>query len=299
MAMERVSDGMLVRAEGADRGEAVLAQMRQGLDDMHHIDELFTRVAHALVQSSGVAAVQFWVLEGGTQSQQLSLRVSAFGGAALPRKLLVNTYVAQVAEGLCRARRSTTLWAVRELFSPHHALLLARHGVNYCSGYFLASTVPAPLERCLGTPVALLFLRHFPRQQVLTFVERLVQQALPLAIEGRLVLFPSGGTPIFPCIQSRLAQPVRSLPPAELIPRRNEQVSWRLWLAALAVGQRSAWQIYNAIDGKKTVGELALLTGLSLETTLRELKALHAQRRVLLSDSQGRLVDPGVLNVRP
>ncbi|BCL81099.1 response regulator [Ktedonobacteria bacterium brp13] len=82
-----------------------------------------------------------------------------------------------------------------------------------------------------------------------------------------------------------------------LIPRRSEhaEMLWSNSPDALFITDRSARQLYLAIDGKTDVGRLCVQIGIAKEEMFRALRVLISQQRIQLFDVQGRKVDGSFL----
>ena len=82
-----------------------------------------------------------------------------------------------------------------------------------------------------------------------------------------------------------------------LIPRRSERAEmlWSNSPDSLFITDRSARQLYLAIDGKTDVGRLCVQIGITKEEMFRALRILLSQQRIQLFDVQGRKVDGSFL----
>src|SRR5207248_3225946 len=104
-------------------------------------------------------------------------------------------------------------------------------------------------------------------------------------------LLPHAVVPTF----SSTAQ--QSEPPAllKLIPRRvANQVAMRTsspFSRSASIGDEQAYQLYAAIDGRRTLGELATVTGLETKAVAKALRVLHKENCIRMYDVAGQLVE--------
>ena len=105
-------------------------------------------------------------------------------------------------------------------------------------------------------------------------------------------------TPLHQSIRSTLSStPQENVPPAllELMPRRlNNSVAMRTsspFARTPAIEDDRANQLYAAIDGKKTLSELAAVTGLEAKTVTGAIRALLKENRIRMYDGAGQPVE--------
>jgi CheY-like chemotaxis protein len=93
------------------------------------------------------------------------------------------------------------------------------------------------------------------------------------------------------------SMPQQSEPPAllKLIPRRvANQVAMRTsspFARSASIGDEQAYQLYAAIDGRRTLGELATMTGLEARAVAKALRVLHKENCIRMYDAVGQLVE--------
>ena len=89
----------------------------------------------------------------------------------------------------------------------------------------------------------------------------------------------------------------QSEPPAllTLIPRRvANQVAMRTsspFARSASIGDERAYQLYSAIDGRRTLAQLATMTGLETQAVTKALRVLHKENCIRMYDSAGQLVE--------
>src|SRR5712691_82946 len=161
---------------------AVITQLLRVAASIQHIDEMFLWVAHTFVQRLGIQVVEFWASQF-TRAGQFSptLRAIASQDTSLPQYIVANAQVAVLAERILREQRPQTLTFVSSIFSPHQANLLSRYSLNYCCGYFLSTQSLSDRTPPVLTVSTLLFLRHIPRQELLTSMGLILGQIIPAA----------------------------------------------------------------------------------------------------------------------
>jgi CheY-like chemotaxis protein len=105
-------------------------------------------------------------------------------------------------------------------------------------------------------------------------------------------------TPLHQSIRSTLSStPQENVPPAllELMPRRlNNSVAMRTsspFARTPAIEDDRVNQLYAAIDGKKTLSELAAVTGLEAKTVTGAIRALLKEKRIRMYDGAGQPVE--------
>jgi len=157
----------------------IFTQLRQAVETMHRPEEMFQWLASVLVQRSDVAIVQFWTCENGFSGQPSAwLRAMASQDSSQPA-YLVSEKVAMIIEHISKGQRISLPLPVEQVFPQYLASLLRRHGLSYCTYCLINKNVRfAPVEYALShesTPagltfIAILFLRHYPRQDLISTV---------------------------------------------------------------------------------------------------------------------------------
>src|SRR5579884_983742 len=84
---------------------ALSAQLFQAVSSMHHIDELFQWLAHALVRRFNIQLIQFWTNHvNATVQLAAQLRTIARQDASLPDQIAVNEQMQRIAQQLISER---------------------------------------------------------------------------------------------------------------------------------------------------------------------------------------------------
>jgi len=304
-----------IQWERNDQPQVVLAQLSQATSTMHHIDEVFLWLVHTIVSRFDVQVAQVWTTQATTAGQTSSqLRSVMCKDHSLPQNLVVNTYIADLVGHILDEQRDAQLKSVDVISSPHHSMLLKRHGLYYFTGAFVCGDVlvPPPRESTsmsmqkIPTPLAmvlLLFFRHMPHQYLLPAVGSILTQALPIASScGFLLSAPVHGYPTSPHTepishtQSSRMEPVPPTPssrsdPSKLIARRVEDPMSNPISAAMALPEVQMRHVYKVINDRRSVAQLSRLINLEQRDVLLILQKLVAMQRVQMYEPTGRRVE--------
>ena len=126
--------------------------------------------------------------------------------------------------------------------------------------------------------------RYLPKPFTAEALVQMVREGVPI--------------PLHQSIRSTLSStPQENVPPAllELMPRRlNNSVAMRTsspFARTPAIEDDRVNQLYAAIDGKKTLSELAAVTGLEAKTVTGAIRALLKEKRIRMYDGAGQPVE--------
>lgn len=290
----------------------VLAQLFQTVPSMHHIDELFQWLAYVIVQQFDVQLAQVWsnyISRSGQQSVQLRAMVPQY--TSLPQQVIVNEQIALFAQRVIGERHSLLPQLVTNLFSQYQAILLQRHGLNYCAGCFLFVNALLPPPNNVSTQdksptpfiaMILLFLKQSPHLNLVPTISTILEQAVALAGSQNLLL-PAISTPIpIPTSPSpspsftASTQSKNVLPPlAELIPRRKQDSSLLLtnnpFASGTVISDKSARRLHSAIDGRANIATLCSMTGMNIKEVYAAIQTLLTQNRIEMCLSNGQGID--------
>ena len=283
-----------------------LTQLLRASMEMHHIDELLTWLAYLIVRDLHVQVMQFWANQASsTNRASIVLRATAIQeGLLLPPHVIVNARVVEVVGYLLGERRGAELQHVYGAFSSHQADLLRRYGLNYCFGHFQSNALLLPplanshsSNGDIPTPfamIALLFWRQLPFQSVLPTVITILDKVEPAAKQRNLLLSPDAGVDL----QSKPTTNVqnqRFLPGSELIPRRapdsEAMREYSPFSRVAPIRGREAQRLYLAVDGRKSLTELAALTQLNAKDMETALSQLVAQNQIQVCDRAGQPIN--------
>ena len=282
-----------------------LAQLLRASVKMNHIDEFLTWLAYLMVRDLNIQVIQLWANQASkTNQNSIVLRATAIQDGSLPSQVLANARVVEVVEFLLREQRGADLQPVHGIFTYHQAELLSRYGLNYCFGHFQKnSSLLPPLANTyssngnVATPfamLALMFWRQFPIQSILPTVTTILEKVEPAARQGNLLLplNTSVGPQTVPITN---VQHQRVLPGSELIPQRVRDLEAMREFSPFArsapMRSREAQRLYQAIDGRKSLAELATLTQLNTKDIEKALHQLVTQNLVQVCNKTGQPID--------
>jgi len=263
---------------------AIITQLYNVASTFYHIDELFYWLARTIIQRFDIQVAEFWT----TQGNSMGLRAIACQDASLPRHVVWNNQISDMAEHILHEQHHLTLVAVVSIFSAHQASLLNRYGLNYCCGYLLNSQPPGYSKGASSTSTAsnLLFFRHAPPQNLLTSTGLILEQVMPIA-KNRGLLVPA---------QSQMPSNPPQQQPAllELIPRRSQNPELLRTSNPLAssvdIANKQARRLFASIDGRKNLGELARTNGLNAKEVYEAVQLLLGQNRIEMYEPGGQPV---------
>jgi hypothetical protein len=284
---------------------AIMMELSQQIGSAHHIDEMFSWLARIISRHLDIAVVEFWTRQANSIGEfSLDLRAIACQGDEVPERLVVNEAVRMVIEGIQNERRGFWLRPVVDLFTPYQATLLSRYGLGYCSSYLLKSAALLPPQKegfsagKIATPLALgvlLFLEHPPSQRKLLGIGHILERALAVARKQGLLFVAENAEAVVASSKHDSLQRERYLSLSDLVPRRVQEARGAKTGSAevepAGLPNRQTYQVYMAIDGQRTVEELATFIHLSMEEIRASLRILLLRHRVRLYEPGGTLVD--------
>ncbi len=288
---------------------AIMMELSQQVVAVDHVDDLFFWLARIISQHLDVAVVEFWTKQANSIGDfSLDLRAVACQGGEVPERLIANDAVRMIIEGIQHDHRGFWLKPVIDLFTPYQATLLSRYGLGYCSSYLLKSAALLPPQKKISssgkiaTPLVLgvlLFLEHPPSQRLLLSIGHILERALTVAKQQGL-LFATANVETMTASSNHISlQQQTPLRLVDLIPRharnthKNTDGTKRDNLDEV-LAELPNWQtrqLYAAIDGQRTVAELASFTRLSMEEIRASMRILTLRHRVRLYEPGGLLVD--------
>ncbi len=190
MSRDGNDDNLSLRGAG-EQQMALVAQLGQSILTMHHIDEVFQWLAYAIVQHFNIQLVQFWTNQIGQTGRLVTqLRTVVRRDPTIPEQIVVNDYVAYVAQRVTSERRSYQPQPVENLFPSYQSALLKRYGLNYCGACFLSKNMLLPPSETMFSserspvPLAmttLLIIRQFPHPDVIPSITMVLEQAIIMA----------------------------------------------------------------------------------------------------------------------
>ena len=177
---------------------ALTAQLFQAVSSMHHIDELFQWLAHALVRRFNIQLLQFWTNHISSTGQLTAqLKTIARQDASLPDQIAVNEQMQRIAQQFLSERIAYDLQPVESIFSHYQAILLKRHGLSYwCACFTSGNALLPPRADILSqrespaffAMTTLLFLRQSPQFNIMPATTAILDEATALATKRGLLL---------------------------------------------------------------------------------------------------------------
>jgi hypothetical protein len=224
---------------------------------------------------------------------------------------LVSEKVAMIIEHLSKGQRLSLPLPIEQVFPQYLASLLKRYGLSYCTYCLIDRNVRfAPVEYALSqerTPtgltfMALLFLRHYPRQDLISTVNIILEQALVVA-ENRRLLLPITANSGRPSPSQEAVSPESLSALYSLIPRPKQNVGLMLssnpFARSATILDKQALRLYQAIDGRRTVAQLCGSTGMTINEARAALQTLLTSQRIEIYTAEGRPADTTLLFKKP
>jgi hypothetical protein len=296
-------EGQHLTSDTGKQQFAILTQLLQAAAGMQHINELFLLLATKMVRNLRIEIVQIWTMEATSAYQAPAvLRATAFYDQSIPVHVIDNSHVTTVANDLLKRQQAILSQPVGNLFSAYQSRLLSRYGLAYCICCATMSNLPLPSvdsSAALQTSnspsmVAALLFSAQPRPQHFAItVNQILEQTLLIAKNQGLLQVPVAREAITP--SSEVLQP-QALPPLhELIPvrmrARESMRSSNPFASAAAISDKRAQAFLSAIDGSKTVAEIAALKRMDGKDMVAALRLLLQQERIQLYTPEGQTVD--------
>lgn len=284
----------------------IFRQLQQAVESMHRPEEMFQWLASLMVQRFDVAIVQFWTCEGrGSNQPSAQLRAMASQDPSQPAYLFGDK-VTDTIEQLARSQQPIGAQPVDRIFPRYLSMLLQRYGLISCCYYVAEKSVrfpPTDYARSPGeTPglslIALLLLRQQPAQNLISTIGIILEQAIVLA-ENRRLLLPSGSGPLLTPQEAAIQEVAPALP--DLVPRRKQDAGLMLSsnpfarTPSISIADKQAHRLYDAIDGHLTLNQLCGRTSMSLPEAQKALKELARLQYIEIYTPDGQPVDASAL----
>ena len=292
------------------RPVALIVQLMQQTRDMHHVDEVLLWLADAMVKYLSIPVVQFWVSQKyDTGKDQTEPRASASLYRSLPRQVHLNAQIAELVERLLTEQHGTMPLPVASAFPTPQANWLGQYQLYYWAGYFMKSDLfvpPAtgkPTQGKIATPLRMivsLFTEHPPSQHLLRATNFVLEQSIRVMTERKLL---SSVPPAITNLAnlSDTAKPLQhtQLSLTDMIPCRAQNIKQlqasNPFASALVIPEKNARRLYSAIDGQKSIVELAQITHLDTQDMIDALLYLVQQRQIRFQDLEGNPIESSLL----
>ena len=282
---------------------AVFTQLRQAIEAMHSPEEMFRWLSSMMMQRFDVPIVQLWTCENGwTNQPSARLHAMASQNPSQPLQVL-SEKAAETVERISKGQRITSPVLVERIFPPYLASLLKRYGLGICLycvnsknvGFAPEGNVPLQGSAATGlTFIVLLLLQQYPQQDLASAITIILEQALAIA-ENRHLLLPVTAA------LDQVSASRQDTPPAlpGLIIRKKQNAGLMLssnpFASSINIPDKQALRLFEAIDGRTPVAELAALTGITLQEAQMALQTLLGLQCVEIYTPEGWPVDASLL----
>src|SRR6266446_356787 len=304
--MERADDTFSPQSTRGYR-LTIFTQLRQAIEAMHRPEEMFQWLSSVIMQRFDVSIVQFWTCESsGSGQHSVQLRTMTCQDSSRPA-YLVSEKMAMTVEHISKGQPISPPQPVEQMFPHYLASLLKRYGLSYCAYCVINRNVYlAPGGYALShertstglTFIALLFLRHYPRQDIISTISLTLEQAMVIAENHRLLLPVAANSGHLSPPQEAFSQdPLPAL--HNLIPRLKQNAGLLLssnpFTSPVTISDKQALRLYEAIDSHKTVAELCSSIGMTLQEAHMALQILLTLQCIEIYTREGRAVDVALL----
>ncbi len=285
----------------------IVTQLRQAIEAMHYPDEMFQWLASVIMQRFDVPIVQLWTCQNDQQGQPFAQLLTMAYQNGFQKLYVVSEKAATIVERISSGQHIPSSQQVEQMFPQYLALLLKRYGISYCAyclidrnvrfaqvGQSLSHERTSARFRC----IVLLFLRDYARQELISTIGIILEQAIVIAENHRLLLPVAASSDHLSPPQAGLSQ---EPPPAlsGLIPRRKQNEGLMLssnpFARPVTISDKEALRLYEAIDSHKTVAELCISTGMTLKEAQMALQMLLSLQHIEIYTLEGWPVDTALL----
>ncbi len=278
----------------------IITQLLQMSVNMRHIDEMFLWLSHIIGQRLNVDVMQIWTYQAHVHEQySAELRAAASQNTLFPLHVVNNAQVGEMVKDLLAERFGANPQPVANLFSSRQAELLIRYNLHYWASFFLGGSdlLPPPMgselsQGAIPTPLAMvvsLFTQQMPHPNLLPTIKRILEQALSIAKNRGLLSIGA-----LDSLADNRAQP-KQFTFNELIPQWTQDVramqADNPFADAVVISDKQARKLYFAIDGKKSIAQLAESNRMDQQELNSALQFLLKQKHIRLCDPNGKTVD--------
>lgn len=277
----------------------IITRLLQLASNMHSIDELLLWLAHILVQRLDIQVIQFWTKQAYSNGRIVTeLRTMVSKNTALPQQIVINKPCADMITRLLLERQSNAPQPVAHVFTSYHTALLTRYKINYWACHYVESPVLIPpihnnvASEKVATPLVLaisVFCQRPPAARLMPTIAHIMEQVVPIAHNRGLLLTPAVvpySTKLYPTILPLLTE----IYPRQVHEVESEQASNPFAITTI-ITDKYVRRLYMAIDGSRSITELAHLLQMNAGIFYRSLKTLIKERRIVLYGPQEELID--------
>jgi hypothetical protein len=279
---------------------SLIAQLMQEIVNMHHVDDTFRWLANAMIYHLDIPTVQLWATQRNAYGQsRIEPRTTASQNLSLLQHLSLDQQILSVIYRLLQEQRAVISLPVEQIFSTEQTPLLIQYGWRYWSCYFLyydALLPPRAGTEAYNVPTPLLmaasfFLRAPFSEKQERAIGYLFEQTLRL-LHNRHFLNSAINRPT-PVPPTTPAPPISF---ADIIPQRTQDIEISQannpFASATILTDKNARRLYSAIDGQKTLSELARSLAFNEQEIRQALRYLFQQGKISLYTRDEQRVDP-------
>jgi hypothetical protein len=283
----------------------IISQLLQIIENVQHIDELFLWLVHTLLRRLDIDVIQFWTLQSHVGGQAtLELRTMVSRNLELPQYVVINPDVVGEIRHVLKERSGFMPMPVGTIFPQDQVSLLTQHNLHYWTCYFLCNSSVLPPatgkytdSKEVYTPlmmVASLFMRQSPSPRLLPTIGHILEQTILIAKKRGLLLIDSKQQQFSllipsPTLQENSQQVGDKSTLLDLIPSRIRTSN--PLAGALLLADQPAYQLYHAIDGRKSLAELASFTRFKAAAFYGAVRSLLNRKQIRFHERGGRQVE--------
>jgi hypothetical protein len=285
----------------------IFTQLKQAIETMQEPEELFQWLATVIMQRFDVPVVQLWLFENRLPGQSSTqLLATASQNPAQPLHV-INEKVAITVGQLSGRQYISYPQPVELMFPSYVGSLLKRYSLSYCAYCVIdrntssTSTVNAYYQNptLAGfTCTTLLFLRQNVDPDIVSTISVMLEQAFVIAENHQLFSPALTASNSFPPALGVVTPEIPSALP-DLVPRRKQDgglmLSSNPFANPLAISDKQAIRLYEAIDNRKTVAELCRFVGMSFMEAQQSLQTLLRSQQIEIYTLEGWPVDSTLL----
>ncbi len=277
----------------------IITRLLQVVETMKNIDELFEWLSEMIVQRMDVQVVHFWAMQAYMHERvSCELRSMACQSALLPHHIVLNQTLANIVEQLFNKRQNVTPRQVSNVFSQYYSKLLMRYDLNYWACHFMSNTTllpptrDDPLDEKIATPLTLgvtVFLQRQPSARLVPTLAHILEHVLPIArSRGLLEIKPPTKQELQLTTRQYTGKHLELTESTHHHHVQADHTTKRTSIDGSIIQDKNARRLYLAIDGHKSISELALVVQMNMREFYAALSLLLMQKRVQVSEPEER-----------
>jgi hypothetical protein len=287
------------RFESGDHQFVILTQLLQEVVRMRHVDEVFLWLMDKMVQHLRLEVGQIWTMGAASPGPVSAvLRATSFYDQSVHPHVVMNSHITNVVSTILNERQNVPLQPVENLFSHYQSNLLWRYGLNYSACGLTLSDLAIPSgdgfisqQDILSTVAVVVFLTQPRQPNLLIIINRIMQQALLIAKKQGLLQDSTAReikTPDWN-VQLRFLSSVYELVPVRTGPGDSMRSS-NPFTSSVPTSDKRTLAFFSAVDGSRSVAEIATLKKMDSEDVIAALRLLLQQERIQVYTKRGQPV---------